>query len=186
MSDYVNIALRYNTVDADPAFALSFVPAHMANLRALLHVDSGMADDIACGISAGIWLIACVALALLPFRFRVPAPLCWALSILAYLLLFPHVTSTEELQLYLPLLLLFRARGAPDRSVWVMLILTTLAPFLSPAVGPAAGNRAALFVVKLALAAMSIQALRRWGTDNGKYGAPFTDAASGASAGSTP
>jgi len=161
IGDYLDMALRYNRADADPAFAWSFVPGHMANLRALLHVDLGLGDGPASRLSLALWTAACVGLAGLARRGPLPAEACWSLSILAYLTLFPHVTSTEELLLYVPAVLACWPRASLGPARWMLVLLVWALPFLSPAVGPAAGQRLWLLGGKVALVPLCLLAARR-------------------------
>ncbi len=159
VSDYLGIVTRYNNVEADPAFAWSFVPAHMANLRALLHLNLGVPDNFANRLSVILWLAGCAFVAWLPRRTSVSAHTCWSLSILTYLILFPHVTSTEELQLYVTLVLAFRFQRELTSSVWAVLILTSIVPYLSPAMGPVSGDRVWMLIAKVGLIPLTIHAL---------------------------
>jgi len=103
--DYAALLRRYNLVDADPIMRAGFVPTDMSNLRGVL-LNMGLANDsVAFRLSA--WTFAACLVAAAMFRIVRPAvmPLHVAMSCaaLAYLLFAPHLTSTEDLLLLVPL-----------------------------------------------------------------------------------
>lgn len=152
LSDYLHMLGSYNRIDADPAFAQSFAPLHMTNLRGIMNINLGLADNLACQISTVIWLSTMLLLVGLGHRLQLTRGALWALGILAYLLFCPHVTSTEELQLLLLIPLCVPVyTAAPLRWQETLLLVTVcLLPFTSPAVGPF-DNRLTLFFGKLVL-----------------------------------
>lgn len=152
-SDYLHLLMSYNRVQTDPASAQLFNPSHMANLRAVLSVNAGMADHIASKISMLLWLPMLMLVAGAGSRLCLSQGALWALGILSYLSFCPHVTSTEELQLLLLIPLCIPAQtDTPLRwQETLLLVATCLLPFMSPAVGPFESSLG-LFVGKLMLA----------------------------------
>lgn len=153
VSDYIVLLQKYNKVDAGPIFAWSIWPSHMANLRGVLNVDFGIADDIASRISSTVWVLTLSVFSVVGIKSRLAQGEFWSIGILLYLLFCPHVSSTEELQtaLLIPLCV------SPDKkklSIRELFLLASV-PLLvlaSPAVGPFfLNNRIALFSAKLFL-----------------------------------
>jgi hypothetical protein len=101
--DYVRMVTEYNRTDVHPAFAIGLAPEAMTNLRAALHATLGIDDRTASLVSAGLWLVAVVAIVLGAWRRRLDAPGVWASLVAAYLLLCPHVSHTEDVALLLVL-----------------------------------------------------------------------------------
>lgn len=153
--DYLELALHYDRVNADPAFAWSLAPARMSTLRALLALDFGVADDVASRASSLAWLASLVALVVVGRRTaHTETPRVWAVAILGYLALCPHVTATEVLLAIVPLVLcLVPDVAALQRPAHAALFLTLVAlPTLSPSVGPLAGVRWPQFLLLVGLA----------------------------------
>lgn len=153
--DYLDLALHYDRVNADPAFAWSLAPARMSTLRALLAVDLGVADDVASRVSSLAWLASLVALVAVGRRTaHTEAPRVWAVALLGYLALCPHVTATEVLLAIVPLALCLGSNAALlMRPAHAALFLALVAvPTLSPSVGPLAGVRWPQFLLLVGLA----------------------------------
>jgi len=155
---YLSLLSKYNLTQADPTFAWSLAPALMTNVRALLAVDSGIADAVAAHVSNLLWVAALVATIWAGRARKVTAGGVWALAVLSYLLLCSHVSFTEDL-----LLLLVPAATAPWTSRsdvrWTLAVwlIVPLGLVLSPAIGPLAGVRPApLFFIKLLLLAWTL------------------------------
>lgn len=161
MHDYLQMIGSYDLINSGPAYAWSLVPGHMANLRGILSVDFGVADDVASRISNIIWLIALLCIAAVGFRSWSSAGAVWSLGILSYLLFCPHVSSTEELQLVLLLPLCVRPQNRLRWQELVLLVTIPLLPFASPAVGLFAGNRMVLFIAKISLVIFIVSSMRR-------------------------
>ncbi|HET6420913.1 MAG TPA: glycosyltransferase family 87 protein [Geobacteraceae bacterium] len=149
--DYMHLLSFYDRINSGSIFAWSLVPSHMANLRAVLSVDLSLSDDIATRISAVLWLIAIMCIALTGIRSKLSEGGIWALSLMSYLIFCPHVTSTEELQLVLLIPLCIPTQNSLRWQELLILIVVTLLPFVSPAIGPLAGNRLILFFAKILL-----------------------------------
>lgn len=149
--DYIYMISSYDKVNSGVAFAWSIVPNHMANLRGVLSVDFGIADDVASRISNIMWFIALLCIAAIGNRPRLTEGAIWSLSILSYLLFCPHVSSTEELQLVLILPLCVRPDNKLSWQELVLLGIVPLLPFTSPAIGHFAGNRMVLFIAKISM-----------------------------------
>lgn len=161
MHDYLQMIGSYDLVNSGSAYAWSLVPGHMANLRGILSVDFGVADDVASRISNIIWFITLLCIAAVGFRSWLSAGATWSLGILSYLLFCPHVSSTEELQLVLLLPLCVQPQNRLNWKELVLLGMIPLLPFASPAVGLFAGNRMILFITKIYLAIFIIGSARR-------------------------
>lgn len=143
VSDYLHLITTHNRLQADPAFAFSHFPQHMANLRGVLSVDVNLADDIASRIPSLIWLGTLAGLVALGPRLRLTVGGCWSVGVLLYLLFCPHVSSFEVLQVVLLLPFCVPAKGRNlDRKELVLLFMVPLLPFLSPV---QLGNRLILF-----------------------------------------
>ena len=146
--DYLHLMSHYDRVGADPAFAWSLWPEHMSNLRALLSVDLGVADDTASFLSNLSWLASLALVVVAGWLKWFRPPMVWAMAILSYLLFCPHVSSTEVLILLLvPALVLpwgNHARGWLGYLPWMAVPLGLL---LSPALGPASGVRPSLLLL---------------------------------------
>jgi hypothetical protein len=105
VTDYAELLRRYNVVDADPVVRAGFVPTDMSNLRGvLLHL--GLANDsVAFAISG--WVFAAYLVGAGLFRILRPGTLPLGVAVscaaLAYLLFSPHLSSTEDLLLLVPL-----------------------------------------------------------------------------------
>jgi hypothetical protein len=155
MHEYAHLLTHYDLDTADPAYVWSLVPETMGNLRALLHVTLGVADSAASRWSEWLWLIALVAIASGVLRNR-PVGAAWAFAVLGYLLLCPHVTSTEELHLALVMVLLIHAPSSPSAVArWMAVILTLAVLYLPPGLACQGSLRIpAVFTSKLLLAAL--------------------------------
>jgi Glycosyltransferase family 87 len=159
--DYVHIIGSFNQINAGPAFAWSHVPSTMANLRGILTVHCGVADDVASSISSIVWFIALLCIAAAGSRPRFTNGVIWSVGVLSYLLLCPHVSGTEELQLVLLIPLLVKPG---NKLVWqeaVLLVLIPLLPFASPAYGLIAVSQLVLFTVKIFLIIFIAGSMRR-------------------------
>jgi hypothetical protein len=133
VSDYLLILSTHNRVQADPAFAFSHIPWHMANLRGVLSVDFNLPDDVASRISAFIWGAALAGLVAAGPRLRLTVGGFWSVGVVLYLLFCPHVSSMEVLQVVL--LIPFCIQVNSKRLEWkelVLLFIVPLLPFISP------------------------------------------------------
>jgi len=167
--DYLQLIGSYDLVNGGAAFAGNFVPGQMANLRGILSVDFRIADDIASHISSVLWGITLLCIAAFGSRNRCTEGAIWSFGILAYLLLCPHVTSTEELQLMLLLPLNVRPQNRLGRRELALLVMIPLLPFASPAIGLFAGSRAVLFSAKVVLVVLIAAGMRQGGNDVTQY-----------------
>ena len=152
--DYLQLLGTYDRVGLPPAFAWSIVPDVMSNLRAALHIDLKLADDVAARLSSVAWIVALGAVTFAARRRQLPAWLTWSLVIMAYLILCPHLTATEDLALFCVLVGLARAGVASgvQRGAAALVVGGLM---LNPAFGPAQGVRPSLlFFAKLGLAAL--------------------------------
>src|SRR5262249_32416405 len=151
--DYRSLLAHYDQVRLPREFAWSIKPDVMNNLRAALHCDLGMPDDMAVRLSTGVWLASIGAL-LFGFRKRpMDGPWIWSLVILSFLLFCPHVSATEDVALCCVLAALC-ACGLPAPVVFAASIMVAVGTVFSPAAGPLAGVRPSLlFFVKLVLGA---------------------------------
>ena len=161
INDYLHMISSYDKVNIDAAYAWSIVPNHMANLRGVLSVDFGIADDIASRISNIMWFISLLCIAAIGNRSRLSEGAIWSLGILSYLLFCPHVTSTEELQLVLILPLCVRPEKKLSWQELVLFGIIPLLPFTSPAFGHFAGNRMILFIAKISLIIFIVISMKR-------------------------
>ena len=143
--DYLHIIGSFDRISADSAFAWTHHPSQMANLRGILSIDFGVADDVASRISNIMWFIALLCIAAVGNRPRFTEGVIWPVGILSYLLLCSHVSFTEELQLVLLLPLCVRLQNKLSWQELVLLVIIPLLPFASPAIGLFAGNRMAIF-----------------------------------------
>ena len=149
--DYLHLLGSYDRVGLPSAFAWSIVPQSMSNFRAALHPDLGLGDDVAARLSTIVWSASLVAILLAAWKGPLPAGPTWALCIMTYLLLCPHVSTTEDVALFCVL-----AGMEADRVPKTLRIgaatLALVGLLLTPAIGPAAGRRPpVLFFAKLAL-----------------------------------
>jgi len=164
IADYVRMLTSYDRSLMPDTFSWAIVPTVMSNLRAALSCDLGLDDHIASAVSGGAWLVALVAIVAAARLRWTAAWTTWSLSILAFLLLCPHVTATEELALFLVPATLAAGRTRPALA-GTMIALVLAGLVLSPAIGPARGLRpsylffakALLVVVVLATAAADDQ-----------------------------
>ncbi|MDA8433557.1 MAG: glycosyltransferase family 87 protein [Nitrospiraceae bacterium] len=154
ISDYIHLLGAYNRASAGTIFAWSIRPEMMVNLRAVLNIDAGLADDAAGVISAAVWLIALLFTALCGLRGLFGADKLWAISMLSYLLFCPHVTSTEELLLAVVFSILIPVRGKLSGRALVLFFLLPLLPVLSALAGPLYPVRLPVFIVQLCLMAL--------------------------------
>jgi len=161
MHDYLQMIGSYDLINANAVYAWSLVPSHMANLRGVLSVDFGVADDVASRISNIMWFIALLCIVAVGNRSKLSEGAIWSLGILSYLLFCPHVSSTEELQLVLLLPLCVRPQNTMKWQELVLLGMIPLLPFASPAVGLFAGNRLILFIYKIFLVIIITASMRR-------------------------
>jgi hypothetical protein len=159
--DYLKMIGSYDLINAGSTYAWSLFPSHMANLRGILSVDFGVADDVASRISNSMWFIALLCIAAVGNRSKLPEGAIWSLGILSYLLFCPHVTSTEELQIVLLLPLCVRPQHRLAWQEFVLLVMIPLLPFASPAIGLFAGNRMVLFIAKISLVLFIVSSMRR-------------------------
>ncbi len=127
--DYASFVAKYNLVDADPIVRAGFVPWHMTNLRSmLLHV--GTFDDAqafrASAVAFGVALT--VPFAIVGWCRRAwPRDVAASFAVVAYLLLAPHLSASEDVLLVVPLLLLLRARRVTGWS-YACLVVGCVAP----------------------------------------------------------
>jgi hypothetical protein len=142
VGDYLHMIGTYNTVEADPAFSFGFVPGHMTNLRAILGVDFGVADDLASRISSLVWLAGLGGLVAAGPRLRLGTGGTWAAGLLLFLLFSPHVSSTEVLQVALLVPFCVPVAGPLEWRRRLLFITAPLLPLLSP---PFTGIRIPLF-----------------------------------------
>lgn len=133
-ADYVEMIRTYNLVDAAPAYAFSFAPHHMANLRGVLTMDFGVADDVATRVSSLLWLVGLAALAAVGPRLRLTSGGSWSAGVLLFLLFCPHVSSMEVLQVALLVPFCIPTGDARvSTACRVAFLAVPLLPFLSPA-----------------------------------------------------
>lgn len=134
VGDYVALVGRYDRVRLPAAFAWSIVPESMSNLRAALSVDLGVRDDVAVEVANVLWGIALAALVVTAWWRSLAWSRVWTFAVLAYLLLCPHVSATENLALCCVLAVLGvpRTAGALAAVAFVMVGLW-LAPVIPPA-----------------------------------------------------
>jgi hypothetical protein len=98
-ADYVTLARTYNSEEADPAFAWCLQPTYLSNLRAALW-ELGVSDAQACRLSGTAWLGAMGALVVAGWRGWVAPWAVWCPGLLAFLILSPHLSMTEDLHLH--------------------------------------------------------------------------------------
>jgi hypothetical protein len=158
--DYLAMLRDYDRVHLPAAFAWSIVPESMSNLRAFLSADLGVPDDVAASVANVLWIASLVAL-LVAGRWReLDGGLVWSLALLAYLLLCPHVSATEDLTLVCVLVAL--ERRLPVALALVALALVFGGLHLSPALGIAAHRRPSLlFFAKVALLGVVVAGARK-------------------------
>jgi hypothetical protein len=132
VADYVDLIRTYNLVEADPAYTFGFVPGHMANLRGVLHVDFGLADDVASRLSSLAWFAGLAVLVAAGRGMRLGSGGTWAAALLLFLLFSPHVSSTEVLQLVLLVPFCVPPEGTLGRRGRVLLVAVPLLPLLTP------------------------------------------------------
>ncbi len=160
VSDYLHLVGGYDRVGLPPAFAWSIAPQLMSNLRAALHPDLGLGDDVAARASTVVWIASLIAVGLAAARRPLPAGPTWAFCIMAYLLLCPHVSSTEDVALFCVLAGMEDAR-VPRTLRFCAATLALIGLLLTPDIGPAAEHRPpVLFFAKLALLAYVLVAGR--------------------------
>ena len=149
--DYAAILGQYDRVHLPEAFAWSIVPRTMSNLRAALTADLGVRDDVAVVVSNVLWL-TCIGIIVAVAR-RLDWSRTWRFAVLAYLLLCPHVSATENLALCCVLATL----GVPSRPrALATVIVIVLGLWLAPAIVPPYGPRPSLlFFAMLAAAALT-------------------------------
>ncbi len=133
---YLHLMTHYDLDTADPVYVWSLVPETMSNLRALLHVTFGIRDSIASRLSGSVWLLVLAGIVAAGLRGKLTVEVRWALAVLAYLLLCPHVTATEELQLAL-VLALFADATLPvaQAARWAAVGLVLGVLYLAPGLG---------------------------------------------------
>ena len=133
ITDYVHLITTHNRVQADPAFAFSHFPQHMANLRGVLSIDVNLPDDIASWISSTVWLIVLALLVAGGPLLRLTVGGFWSVGILFYLLFCPHVSSFEVLQVVLLIPFCIPAQSKKlDWKELVLLFMVPLLPYASP------------------------------------------------------
>ena len=153
IGDYVRMLTAYDRSAMPDSFGWAIVPAVMSNLRAALYCDLGVDDHVASAVSAAGWLVALVAIVAAARLGWTSAWTTWSLSILAFLLLCPHVTATEELALFLIPATVAAGRTRPALA-GAIIALVLVGLLLSPAIGPARGVRPSyLFFAKALLVA---------------------------------
>lgn len=130
--DYITMLTHYDKLQAAPEYAWSLHPELMTNLRGILSVDFGMADDLASKTSAVLWLGVLAVIAAFAPLFKISVGGLWSLGVLTYLALCPHVSGTEDLQI---LLLIPFCISSDDQLGWreqLILVAVSLACFTSP------------------------------------------------------
>lgn len=152
--DYVQLLSAYDTGQADPLFAGSLRSSvlSMTNLRAFLHLDAGLADKVVARGATVAWTAALAALVAAGRRRVADGRLVWALAVLAYLLLCPHVSFTEDLHLLLVPAVLVPWTEVTERSLRSVVpwLLVPLALVTTTGVGPLSDLRPApLLLFKL-------------------------------------
>jgi len=159
MQDYGLLLAGYDRLHLPASFAWSIVPESMSNLRAMLHPDLGLPDDIANRVSSAVWATALGAIILSARRRSLDWSIAWNLSTLSYLLFCPHVSATEDLALCVVLATL-DVRGLPKAAAAGAATLVIVGLVLSPAIGPLHNTRpSVLFFVKLGLVGISLAAI---------------------------
>jgi hypothetical protein len=131
--DYVGMLGRYDRETLPPAFAWSIVPETMSNLRAALAVDLGVRDAVAVQACTLLWAVAIVGVLAAAWRCMPGRGRVWAFTVLAYLLLFPHVSATENVALACVL----AALGAPrTRAATAAVVAVVVGLWLAPGLDP--------------------------------------------------
>jgi hypothetical protein len=155
MGHYWDMITRYDTTTADPVFAWSLRPDTMGNLRAMT-TAAGAGDRWSCLVSAALWLIGLVGVAIAGRSGRVSQSTLVALAVLAYLLLFPHVSFTEDVQLVVVLSLLATASNTSASLTWIAAAMVLVDVLLIPGAALGAGltGTSVAFSAKLGLAAL--------------------------------
>jgi hypothetical protein len=128
LADYATLVAHYNLVDADELVRAGFVPWSMTNLRSMC-LRLGLDDAQAFRASGAAFAIA-LALPIAAVgwrRSRLSHELAASFAVLAYLLFSPHLSTTEDVLLVVPLLLVLRA-GRASRWQRVCLIAGCVAP----------------------------------------------------------
>jgi hypothetical protein len=163
---YLDLITHYNRESADAAFAWSLRPDHMSNLRAVLWHAGWLGEARACRLSSVLWLVALGGMIVAGMRGRVAPAAAWGYSLLAFLVLCPHVTSTEDLHLALLLAIVVVARPLPKPAIVAAIVaLVALVACAAPeaAVTAGAARSAGLFAAKLALVALCFAGYGRSG-----------------------
>ncbi len=164
-SEYLHLITNYDRETAPVEFAWSLRPDHMSNLRAVLWSSGLVGDHLACRISTGLWLLATGAAVAVAWRKRRFAEFTWLVAIAAYLLFCPHVTSTEDLLLVVPLAWLVVSRGISHFSLaGLVVVACALAiAFLAPGQAVPLGfwRSASLLALKAAALAAAWCAMRK-------------------------
>jgi hypothetical protein len=130
--DYLAMLTHYDKVQAFPEYAWSLHPELMTNLRGVLSVEFGIADNVASNISSGMWIVTLVIIATCAPLLKLTAGGLWAFGVLSYLTLCPHVSDTEDLQILL--LIPFCVPPHNKNLRWqdlLMLVVVSLACFTS-------------------------------------------------------
>ncbi|NNM07241.1 MAG: hypothetical protein HKO65_19265 [Gemmatimonadetes bacterium] len=125
----------------------------MSNLRAFLHIELGLPDNQASGVSNITWAFSLLLILAAGLRKRLEPQWIWALAVVSYLLFCSHVSSTDELVLLVvpPLVVPWKGRMA-RRSAYLPWAIVLAALFLSPALGPIVPlPRATLFFIEAGL-----------------------------------
>ena len=151
--DYLNMLAHYDKVQGVPEYSWAFHPELMANLRGILSVDLGIADNIASRISSGLWIVVLIVIASCAPFMKLTSGGLWSFGVLSYLALCPHVSDTEEIQL---LLLIPFCVSINDKNLrWqeqFLLVVVSVACFLSPSHSILFdNNRIILFSIKITL-----------------------------------
>jgi hypothetical protein len=149
--EYLTFIASYDRLKADPAFVHSVRTDQMSNLRAFLALDLGVADALATRVTGALWLGSVGAVVLATLRGRLSSCLAWPLALLLYLLVCPHVSPTEDVALFCPLVALpcDRTSGAVRGAVAALVVAGL---WLTPALGPLQGVRPSfLLAVKVVL-----------------------------------
>jgi len=158
-AEYLHLIVNYDRQFADAAFSWSLRPDHMTNLRSLFWHMSSLGDAAATRLSTILWLAATGSIVVAGLYRRLNSERLWTLAAISFLLLFPHVSSTEDLHLVLLLPMVALAVEIRDRRWRLVLLLCLAVSFLPPTVAwmSLAVRSAVLVAAKLVLAGTIIK-----------------------------
>ncbi len=174
IQDYLQLTAHYDRESASPLFAWSLRPDLMSNLRSVVWYSGVAGDHLAYRLSTVAWLASSLLLTVTSARLHLRSEMCFALAVMSYLLFFPHVSSTEDISLIVPLFAVLSIATVADRggdetsrgstlarlpyssrvSTLAVVALALLPQFLPPEILlPASGARtASIFATKLVIA----------------------------------